>query len=474
MGTALVAAGALLIGIFGAIPEPNHTLDELLLLLARHHFIIWMVGTLIGVGFLLSANWLLKRIYPRATPRLRLVRGILFGCVSGILSAHTLLIAKSAVELLVRTIIDRHNQFNRWQSWMILIGLVVFGLTQLYYLHQGLKLCSTSVLYPLVFCVYNIIAIVDGLIYFHQSSKLSALQTGLIALGTVILLAGVVSLSWRLEEPAEEPTSPLATKPQRAPLPQNALTPGMALVHGTLEEEDESPIDIDEMEPGIHGAITDHQRQTRVTADERSPLLARFPTGPPVVIARRSKKRPSIDTTSHVKARASPSPRLPYGRRRSLTVAQDAEEIWDELNDRENMLSPRRSDDLERRPRSGTLPARRKNSSSSTWLNQMRRSSWWGRSTNDSRRASGSTSQGKKPVDAATSLLQTTDSDDHQSDTDGELRPGVERSRGSWGMGNNSGGKPQQGAADWFKMKWWPRKRRKDESRDDRDEEQGV
>ena len=80
-------------------------------------------------------------------------------CCSGILSADTLLLAKSAVELLVRTIVDRVNQFNRWQSWMILVGLVTLALTQLYYLHRGLKLCSTSVLYPLVFCVYNIIAI---------------------------------------------------------------------------------------------------------------------------------------------------------------------------------------------------------------------------------------------------------------------------------------------------------------------------
>ena len=81
---------------------------------------------------------------------------------SGILSADSLLLAKSAVELLVRTIVDRVNQFRRWQSWMILLGLVTIALTQLYYLHRGLRLCSTSVLYPLVFCVYNIFAILGG------------------------------------------------------------------------------------------------------------------------------------------------------------------------------------------------------------------------------------------------------------------------------------------------------------------------
>jgi drug/metabolite transporter (DMT)-like permease len=158
IGTTLVAIGALLIALFGAIAEPSHNLDQLLTLLGRKHFLAWMFSTLFVVVLLVVATWVLKRLYPRTTPRLRLVRGMFFGCVSGILSAHSLLIAKSAVELLVRTIVDRHNQFDRWQSWMILIGLVVFALTQLYYMHRGLKLCSTSVLYPLVFCVTRVTA----------------------------------------------------------------------------------------------------------------------------------------------------------------------------------------------------------------------------------------------------------------------------------------------------------------------------
>ncbi|KAI9880760.1 MAG: hypothetical protein M1830_000649 [Pleopsidium flavum] len=151
---------------------------------------------------------------------MRLFRGMAYGCISGILSAHSLLVAKSAVELLVRTIIDRINQFNRWQSWMVLLGLVALALSQLYYLHRGLELCSTSILYPFVFCVYNIIAILDGLIYFKQTSRLSSLHALLIAIGTGILLFGVLALSWRLHN---DPT----TQP---PVAQTALGPGMGFV----------------------------------------------------------------------------------------------------------------------------------------------------------------------------------------------------------------------------------------------------
>ena len=174
----------MLIAMFGAISEPAHNLDQLLALLREEQFILWMIGTaMIVVGILVGSRFL-KAVAARNgstnTPRVRLLRGMAYGGVSGILSAHSLLVAKSAVELLVRTIVDGDNQFNRFPSWLILIGLVALALSQLYCLHRGLKLCSTSVLYPFVFCVYNIIAILDGLIYFRQTSQLSLLSALLV------------------------------------------------------------------------------------------------------------------------------------------------------------------------------------------------------------------------------------------------------------------------------------------------------
>ena len=213
LGTILVCIGAILIATFGAIGEPPHTLDQLLLLLQRRTFILWVAGTFILMLAILAGSRMLRLLSssPRwrhssvrrlqvVHSRIRLIRGMCFGLVSGILSAHTLLLAKSAVELLVRTIVYRTNQFNRWQSWIILVGVIALALSQLFFLHRGLKLCSTSVLYPFVFCIYNIIAIMDGLIYFRQVSDLGGLHAGLIALGTVILLNGVLCLSWRLED----------------------------------------------------------------------------------------------------------------------------------------------------------------------------------------------------------------------------------------------------------------------------------
>jgi hypothetical protein len=226
-GTFLVSAGAVLIAIFGAIPEPAHTLRQLLDLMGSKTFVIWMAMQALLVITIIAVAGSVSRMPSLASnPRIRLFRGLAYGCISGILSAHSLLVAKTAVELLVRTIVDRVNQFNHWQSWIILLGLIFLALTQLYYLHRGLKLVSTSVLYPLVFCIYNIIAILDGLIYFKQTDRLSVLHALLIALGTAILLSGVLALSWRL---SDEQTQPAVT--------QSALTPGLGFVEDTDNEE---------------------------------------------------------------------------------------------------------------------------------------------------------------------------------------------------------------------------------------------
>ncbi|CAK41325.1 uncharacterized protein An12g08750 [Aspergillus niger] len=252
IGTVLVCIGALLIAVFGAVGEPAHTLDQLLELLQRRNFILWMAGTAVLVLVIYLGSRLLKFLaspsrskYPGTRGsyrphlqishgRVRLIRGLCYGMISGILSAHSLLLAKSAVELLVRTVVDRVNQFDRWQSWVILLAMIGLALSQLFYLHRGLKLCSTSVLYPFVFCIYNIIAIIDGLIYFRQMSQLAGFHAGLISLGTIVLLGGVLCLSWRLEV-IDSHAAVTVVGPS-----QTGLGPGMAVV----EEHETSPLSL--------------------------------------------------------------------------------------------------------------------------------------------------------------------------------------------------------------------------------------
>ncbi|KAL2122075.1 hypothetical protein VTJ04DRAFT_2530 [Mycothermus thermophilus] len=306
-GTLLVVCGAVPIAVFGAIPSPAHKLDELLELLARRPFVIWMSLQAFFIISLAVATDLVSYLTTLMQDhRFRLARGFAYGIISGALSAHTLLLAKSAVELIVRTIADGDNQFVHWQSWILVLALVTLALTQLYYLHRGLKLVSTSVLYPLTFCVYNIMAILDGLIYFRQTDLINPLRACLITLGTVILLSGVLALSWRLSDEQHTPG-----------VGQSSLAPGLGMVEDTDAEDMEEEV-------SLHSTLlAADEGETAVT----QPSYQTFAKPQPPSLS------PNLSTTPSFAARN--PPRAASTR---LLLAEERAEIWDELDDRSSIV----------------------------------------------------------------------------------------------------------------------------------------
>lgn len=330
-GTMLVAGGAVLISLFSALPEPSHNLQQLLNLLNQRGFLVWFILSLVFVLGVLIADFTMRHMLSaqkRQSPRILLIRGMAYGMLSGILSAHALLLAKSAVELIVRSLADKSNQFRHYQSWMLVLAFLVLALTQLYYLHLGLKLVSTSVLYPFVFCIYNIVAILDGLIYFDQMDRLPPLHAGLIALGTVILLSGVLALSWRLEDsPSEDGTSPAGHKHPMSQneIPQTVLAPGMGFVGDPSESEDSST-----------AALSDIESAVEDIPSERSPLIP-------------GSKRRHDSTTS--------GQSYSHRRRKRASTLKDVLHIWEEDADADDALPI--YDDAADRPLSAGASRRR-------------------------------------------------------------------------------------------------------------------
>lgn len=501
LGTILVAGGAVLIGLYGGLPEPSHNLTQLLDLLARRNFLIWLFGTFFIVFVIIILVWFSARLHlrlsPRGNARLRLLQGMMYGAISGVLSAHSLLVAKSAVELLVRTIVDRHNQFNRWQSWMILVLLVVLALSQLYYLHRGLKLCSTSVLYPFVFCIYNIIAILDGLIYFRQTSRLPPLHAGLIAIGTVILLGGVVALSWRLDEATAY--TPVATdETGRAKrvrsmsriatptIPQTVLAPGMGIVEGTpssvLDDPAEAAFDpSSSFSSSAAQVLPDGEEAARLT--ESTPLL-RDPPPPKIRAPRPPERKKDRDSAGSGTLRA--------GKLRRTTVAAPgaAEELWDELVENEGyrrrsldsgtmMGQPRRSPSglglgaarspasvrFKDRPSSaaasqrrgnGTVPGRRRASSATgPRPGRLLDPRNWPLFNEDAREGGSGSTRSMSAEDEA-----ETDGSEDVADPSGS---GPARSRHGRSR-SDSAAQGDEGPGEWFKLRWWRKRWRNNNS----------
>jgi hypothetical protein len=153
---------------------------------------------------------------PKPNKSLTLV-GMSFAACSGTLSGLSLLFAKCGVELLVITFASggKQNQFRSVQSWILLAGLGVTALAQLFYLNHSLRLAGPALICPLAFCFYNISSIfgeylasprqarfqanvtrmVDGLVFYSQFSELSRLQVSLVTVGILVLLVGVWSVS---------------------------------------------------------------------------------------------------------------------------------------------------------------------------------------------------------------------------------------------------------------------------------------
>ncbi|EIN13754.1 hypothetical protein PUNSTDRAFT_109938 [Punctularia strigosozonata HHB-11173 SS5] len=244
LGTLFIAGGAVLIALFGIVPEPNHTLDDLLALLRRPPFVAYFSILLAVVVVSLIVTHIVEYSLARQpiglppspplsptaptqrnslmthsdltterTPLLMrkhsspesvtsdlalatkpsgraLFVAVSYASFSGILSGMCLIFAKSGVELLMLTIGGK-NQFWRWEAWVLLLGLVVFALLQLWYLHKSLVLADPTLVCPLAFCFYNLSSIFNGLVYFDQFSLLSTRNLLLVILGIAVLLGGV-------------------------------------------------------------------------------------------------------------------------------------------------------------------------------------------------------------------------------------------------------------------------------------------
>lgn len=149
-------------------------------------------------------------IHPSNT--LRKVKGIFYGIISGILSGFSILLAKSSIEILITTFINKNwKSLNESTSYFIVSVFLSLGISQLYLLNKGLKNITTSVLYPLVFFIYNTVTISNSLVFFKQWNQLTYFTFFLLVVGLSLVMIGVFLLSIQNIEASDQPFSPIST-----------------------------------------------------------------------------------------------------------------------------------------------------------------------------------------------------------------------------------------------------------------------
>lgn len=222
-GTIIIAVGAFIIaynGAGGVEPPTDIGTDERFRLMmqkfTRPGFLTWWIFTFIYVGVLVKINMvlankinhqnkvLLRKVRRNSQERVSkyyFTRGILYGIISGTLTAHTFLFAKSIVDVLVETVMQRGTPKSLatyvTTTLLLLATLAIVGM-QLVAFNLGLANILTSILYPLCFLVYNLVNMINDLLFNQLLSKhlITIKELAWVILGLLGVLIGVVTISW--------------------------------------------------------------------------------------------------------------------------------------------------------------------------------------------------------------------------------------------------------------------------------------
>ncbi|ORX85280.1 hypothetical protein K493DRAFT_238760 [Basidiobolus meristosporus CBS 931.73] len=132
--------------------------------------------------------------------RLEKTLGMCMAGIGGLVASQTLLLAKSGVKLFTITM-TQTNQFTDSLSFLILVGLVITSVMQIYCLNAGLKLADSVLIVPIFFGFYTSTGLINTIIYLNQLANYEVWVLSLILVGIFALIYGVRLLSQAKPDP---------------------------------------------------------------------------------------------------------------------------------------------------------------------------------------------------------------------------------------------------------------------------------
>ncbi|KAJ3368722.1 NIPA-like protein 3 [Allomyces arbusculus] len=173
-----------------------------------------------ALGTTPTPRWL-ARVGPTSVAA-RYLLPLAYAALGGMLGGLTVLLAKSAAELIVTTA-QGENQFRFVATYLILVGIAVTGVGQVVYINAGLQRYDALVQVPAFYVVYTLCGIVSGGLYFDEFHALSGTQFALFSVGVVLTFLGVACLAGRLRQTTSEPPAGSATLVRDNDVPLDAL-----------------------------------------------------------------------------------------------------------------------------------------------------------------------------------------------------------------------------------------------------------
>lgn len=200
LATGIIVVGAALCTAFGSHVDEPLSLSRLVELYLRPLFLVF---ELLIVSVLLSAMAALHmrvRVPPTS-------RALMFAFVAGGLAAQQNIMFKAVGELF-RTAFSGSVStagLDRWPPYLIMAAAVCTLVTQLSFLSRGIDEFAAVKFVP----IYNVSLIMQGVLlgslYYDEFSRFTPVQWVFFPMGCAIVVAGVMLLALRPEEPGDEP-----------------------------------------------------------------------------------------------------------------------------------------------------------------------------------------------------------------------------------------------------------------------------
>jgi hypothetical protein len=135
---------------------------------------------------------------------LRKYHRFLYGALSGIAGAQSVLFGKCTAEMIVATVSGHGLFFVYYQSYLIIGSMVASILLQIKWLNDGLIRFDSVSLIPIFQSFWILVSVVGGIVFFGEATQFSAVQAVMFPLGVIVTISGVYLLSRRSVAPRND------------------------------------------------------------------------------------------------------------------------------------------------------------------------------------------------------------------------------------------------------------------------------
>eukprot|EP00164_Ancoracysta_twista_P017890 GFYU01030700.1.p1 GENE.GFYU01030700.1~~GFYU01030700.1.p1 ORF type:complete len:177 (-),score=26.30 GFYU01030700.1:117-626(-) len=125
-------------------------------------------------------------------------------------AAVTILTAKSSMEIFITTL-KGNNQFNQPFPYLLIPVFITSAVSQIHWINISLRNVEALFHIPTFYCIWNILSITGGQVYFNELDHLTDQGKFLYPLGVFLLTVGIYLLSKRpanaaIQEVSDEET----------------------------------------------------------------------------------------------------------------------------------------------------------------------------------------------------------------------------------------------------------------------------